>query len=180
MTRPTPTSIVSKLCALALVAGCGDALNFELKASVDEFTVLGDPILHHQGAPLSVLDVPPIELKFGALQQGGVYLADLTFYVTDTSISSDRDDDDLDFLTKLQVVATPTNPNSQLPPVPIAQWTGPPPEVGTMEIELTVNTQINLRPYITEGFALKLSTAGTIPYDDVSVKGEVRFTVKPL
>ena len=140
----------------------------------------GDPVLHHEGAPLSVADVPPVELRFDALQQGRVYLAGLTFYVTDTSISSDRDDDDLDFLTKLQVVATPTNPNSELPSVPIAQWTGPPPEVGTLEIELVVNSGFDLRPYIAEGFELKLATDGTIPYDDVSVKGEVRFTVSPL
>ena len=163
----------------ALAIGCGDALVFDLQAEVDEFTVPGDPYLHHDKAPLEMLSIPPIEVEFGGMQARSINLSSLVFYVTDTSLSPATDVDTLDFLQEVHVKAIPQDAAAKLPVVEIARWTGPAPP-GATEILMTANGDYDLQPYLASGFTLKIETVGTVPYDDVSIKGDAQFRVDPL
>ena len=179
MTSPR-LSMITLVAALVgiVLTGCSDALVFDLEAEVDEFTVPGDPHLHHDGAPLQKADIPPIEIAFGALSAGSVNLSGLRFFVTDTSrVPLASDEDTLDFLTAVSVQAVPNDP--ALPTIEIATWTGPAPE-GATEIPLDVNDEYDLQPYLSAGFRLQIETAGVVPYDDVSLKGQAQFRVDPL
>lgn len=165
---------------LAIVgSGCGDALSFDLTASVDEFTVPGDPHLHHGGAPLDLQEVPPIEIQFAALSNGSVNLGQLRFFVTDTSLIPTSDTDSMDFLDRVEVRIRPVSPSSKLPELEIANWHGPAAK-DTQEIQLTVVGDHDLSLYVAEGFTLNVITYGVVPYDDVSLQGEAIFRVNPL
>lgn len=178
MTAPLPRLLLPALAAIAL-AGCGDVLAFDLYAAVDEFTVPGDPHLHHGNAPLEKAQVPPIEIQIGAVQAGSIHLSALRLYITETSIVPASDTDDLEFLTRVEVLVSPTTAGSQLPVLAVAEWKGPAtPDMS--EVVLVVEDQYDLSPYVAEGFQLDLRTEGVVPYDDVSLAGEVVFRVDPL
>ena len=99
----TDLRVSMMLVALTAIAGCGDALQFDLTAKVTEFTVAGEPHLHHGNTPLELADVPPIELHFGALRTGSIHIKSLRFFVTDTSREDLDDADTFDFLTGMTV-----------------------------------------------------------------------------
>jgi hypothetical protein len=168
------------LLLLLLLTGCGDALTFDVTANVDEFTVPGDPHLHHGGAPIDRAEIPPVELQMPGIQAGAFTLTDLRFFVTNSSMDEQTaDDDDLSFLTQLEVYVVPTSRNSVLPPLRVAQWEGPAP-YGETTIELQIDAEYDLLPYITEGAELTIHTEGIVPYDDVSIRGEAIFAVIPF
>ena len=79
----------------------------------------------------------------------------------------------------MQVSAVPTHPNSPLPTVVIATWTGPQP-TGSTDLFLEVDERVDLAPYVAAGMSLKIDTKGFVPYDDVSMKGDIGFKVNPL
>ncbi len=178
MTRIARIALGTSVLAFALSGSCGDALQFDLTAKVSEFTVKGQPGLHHGGAPLAAAEVPPIELHFAAVKAGSVHMKTLRFFITDTSAGAD-DDDTFDFLTSLTVYLEPSSDESTLPGLPIAKWTGPAP-ADAAEIVMTVESQYDISQYILEGVEMRLETEGVVPYDDISVEGEAVFLVDPL
>lgn len=163
---------------ILLAGGCADLFTFDLQASVDEFYVYGNPTLHHQHTPIQTAEVPPLELQLGGVSTGSVHLNSLLFYVTETAMLTPHDEDSLDFMTGMDVYVTPITPGAFVP-LQIASWSGPAAK-GAMVIDLEVNSDIDLSPYIKAGFALKVGPAGVVPYDDVSMKGELTFTVNPF
>ena len=56
---------------------------------------------------------------------------------------------------------------------------GSPAAPGATSIDLRVDGTVDLRPYATEGFQLRLDTGGLVPYADVQVTGEMRLHVNP-
>jgi hypothetical protein len=164
---------------LVLATGCADLLTFDLSAEVTEFIVLGNPTLHHQHVPLNSTEVPPITLQMANTTQGSIHLTSLIFYVTETAMSSVHDEDFLDFMTGMDVYVTPLSQNSSLPPLQIASWSGPAP-TGAMVIDMEVDSNVDLSQYVAAGFALKVGPAGVVPYDDVSMKGDLTFSVSPF
>ena len=173
------TTLLTATAALLLASGCGDALAFDLNAEVDEFTIPGDPHLHHGKAPLEAGTIPSIELQLGAVQPDSVSLSGLTFFVTDTSVEDDRDTDGLEFIESLEVYLVPADRGSGLPEIRVASWTGPV-DPGTQEITLLVEEEFDLSPYLKAGFSLEAVTRGVVPYDDVSVSGAAIFRVNPI
>ena len=169
--------------AWVLLVGCGDVFAFPVEASVDEFTVPGDPVLNHDRSPISADAVPPIEIAIptSGISGGSVSLAALEFERTDTALTADDDDggDDLTFLTGLEVFLESSDPAAGLPTLLVAHWTGAPTRELT-GLELNVEDQYDLSPYLAAGFRLLVRPRGVVPYDDVSLKGTVRFIVNPL
>ncbi|MEC8022399.1 MAG: hypothetical protein VX223_00595 [Myxococcota bacterium] len=167
------------LCTLFMVSGCADVLAFDLYAAVDEFTVPGDASLHHGKAPLSAATIPDMEIQFSAMDARSVSISSVRFFVTDTDLFNDSDADDLEFLDSVIVYIAPVDPASELPVVELARWEGPH-DAGAQELWLDALVDVDLTDYIREGFVLKASTTGVVPYDDVSVSGEATFRVNPI
>lgn len=167
------------MTVMALATGCADVLAFDLYAAVDEFTVPGDASLHHGKAPLSAATIPDMEIQFSAMDARSVSISSVRFFVTDTDLFNDADADDLDFLDSVIVYIAPMDPSSDLPVVELARWDGPH-DAGTQELWLDALVDVDLTDYIQEGFVLKASTTGVVPYDDVSVSGEATFRVNPI
>ena len=167
------------VCAFVMVTGCADVLAFDLYAAVDEFTVPGDASLHHGQAPLSAATIPDMEIQFSAMDARSVSISSVRFFVTDTDLFNDADADDLEFLDSVVVYIAPVDPGSELPVVELARWDGPH-DAGAQELWLDALVDVDLTDYIQEGFVLKASTTGVVPYDDVSVSGEATFRVNPI
>ncbi|MFT7623578.1 MAG: hypothetical protein ACI9WU_002761 [Myxococcota bacterium] len=163
---------------LTLGVGCGDLLTFDLATDIDEFTIPGDPYLHHDEAPLDKLDIPPVEVRFETLDGGEVTISGLSFFVTSSAQSSASDDDSLSFVDRLAVYAVPTS-GTDLPPVVVATWIGPA-ERGDSEIRCTVDRDVNLSRYIAAGMEFVVKADGIVPYDDVTLDGVATFRVDPL
>ena len=161
-----------------LLTGCGDFLVFDVNAPVQEFVVVGDPHLNHEQAPL-IAAIPAVELQLPGVETAEINITDMSFIVTPTSLKSSTDEDSLDFMSTLTVSITTVTPDPRLPPQPIASWTGPAPR-GTTEIVLDVKDHIDLAPYAAKGLALKVVPTGVVPYDDVSMKGDIIFLVNPM
>ena len=159
--------------------GCSDVLAFDLYASVDEFTVPGDANLHHGKAPLSAATIPDMEIQFASMDARSISVSSVRFFVTETDLGNDADRDDLKFLETVIVYISPMNPASELPVVELARWEGPH-EPGATELYMDASVEVDLREYVKEGFVLKASTSGIVPYDDVSVSGEATFRVNPI
>ena len=164
---------------MSLTAGCADLLTFDLNAQVTEFVVFGDPTLHSQHISLDSTEVPAISMPMTNMAQGSVHLNSLLFYVTETGLSSSTDQDGLEFMTAMDVYAIPNNPHSGLPTIKLASWNGPAP-AGTMVMDMEVDSKVDLNDYIAAGFSLKIGPAGVVPMDDVTMRGEMTFSVSPL
>ncbi len=174
-----PASAVSAALALTL-CGCGDLLVFPVEAEVQEFTVPGNPYLHHDGAPIQQDSVPPVELSLnGSMPPGKVALSHLELILTETAIDPQDDQDDLVFLTGVDVYMQPIDPASGLPALKIAEWTGPA-EPGADSVTLNVTERYDLSQYLQVGFRLDIRTRGVVPYDDVSLRGIAHFEVNPI
>lgn len=169
------------LSALALaLSGCGDLLVFPVEAEVEEFTVPGNPYLHHDGAPIQQDSVPPVELSLnGAMPPGKVALSYLELILTESAIDPEDDQDDLVFLTGVDVYMQPIAPTSGLPVLKIAEWKGPA-EAGATSLILDVTERYDLSQYLQVGFRLDIRTRGVVPYDDVSLRGIAHFEINPI
>lgn len=173
------TTLALSMALATLLGGCSDLLAFDLHAEVDEFNVQGDIYLNQGGAPLDLAEVPPIEFQYGAIQGDSVTLAQLDLFVTETSVLTEGDDDDLDFLTSVKVYVTPLDDTVDLPTLEIATWKRTEAN-GKKSIRLMVNPDIDLKPYIRSGMRVKLQPFGVVPADDVSVSGAATFRVVPF
>jgi hypothetical protein len=173
------------LCVCGMVsvfvfsAGCSDILAFDLYASVDEFTVPGDANLHHGKAPLSAATIPDMEIQFASMDARSISISSVRFFVTETDVGNEADRDDLKFLESVIVYISPMNPASDLPVVELARWEGPH-EFGATELYMDATEEVDLTEYVRDGFVLKASTSGIVPYDDVSISGEAIFRVNPI
>ncbi len=177
ITKASMRILVPTLTTLFL-ASCGDLLTFDLQAGIDEFTIPGDPYLHHDQAPLEKADIPPIEVRFASFGSGNVQVSGLTFFVTPSAQSDPDDDDSLAFLDAIEVFAVGAE-GVNLPPVKIATWTGPA-EPGTTSVDLDVVEGVGLNQYVSAGMEFEVRAEGVVPYDDVTLEGVASFRVDPL
>jgi hypothetical protein len=167
------------LLACLFSIGCGDVLGFELKTDVDEFTIPGNATLNAQHVGLTNEQMPPIEIKLEGIQATSVKLTNLRFYVTTGSLSTSADADTLEFLEEVVVDVIPTSSNSKLPPLRLGTWSGPA-DAGATEIEVSIESDADLKDYIYEGAKIRVTPAGIVPADDISIMGEITFFVEPI
>ncbi len=160
---------------------------------VGDFTVTretGESIVAGSTSPLNdllpVKVIPDLDLDFDleaelarqdAKGAKEVHLNGLVLQITDTR-RPDGDEDDFDFLDRIEFRVASADPGSDLEEVVIANLESIP--EGVDELELETDSEIDLKPYAEEGIVLTTSGAGSVPPDDVSVRGIVTIEVETL
>jgi hypothetical protein len=161
-----------------VLAACG-VTDFDVDQPVQEQVVSGSPI----PGPLQLLFPIPLNLDISAQIKAkdtgpidSVTLKSLTLSITKTDEPS-GDSDDWSFLTSVDVFVSSTKSGSTLPKVKIASVASP---GAVRDVHFTVETGVNLKPYIDEGSMVEGNCSGNAPPDDVSYDGSATFTVHPL
>jgi hypothetical protein len=171
---------MTKALVLACIplAGCLTFSDFDLGRPVPEQTLMGSPV----PAPLQSafpfamdLDLSEHIAKFETKRQVQVMLASLELSVTETAQPA-GDSDDFGFISELHVFISSTTEGSTLPRIEIAHAVAPGP-VST--IEFTVDSTIDLKPYVSELAKVDAVGSGTVPSDDISFDGRGVVTVHP-
>jgi hypothetical protein len=166
-------------CLLAsLVAGCGVA-DFDVTQPIVEQRVQGSPL----PGPLAALFPLPLDINIGSkikeMETGpidSVTLAKLSLRITATAMPS-GDTDDWSFVDNIHVFVKSSQSGSGLPRVEIASVVSPGP---VTTLDFSVESGVDLDPYINEGSIVEGESAGELPADDVTFAGEGVFTVHPL
>lgn len=170
------------MCCLGLAAfaltGCS-VLDFDIGQNIPEQMVQGSQI----PGPLAALFPIPISLDLqsqikaqntGPIDSVSLSSLELTITMTD---EPSGDTDDWSFVTSVDVFVESTKSGSTLPKAKIASVSMPG-AVKTMTF--TVDSSVNLKPYVDEGSQVDSSGSGTAPSDDVSYNGHAVFTVHPF
>ncbi|MDB4962013.1 MAG: hypothetical protein JWP01_2012 [Myxococcales bacterium] len=168
-----------RLILVTIVAtGCGIA-DFDVVQPIPEQQVQGSGI----PAPLAVLFPLPLDLDLSAQIEkqttgpiDSVTLTSLALTITDTAQPS-GDTDDWSFVDEIRVFVKSSKAGTALPRVEIASTVAP---GAVTTIDFTVNDDVNLQPYVSEGSVVESSGSGRIPTDNVSYDGTGVFTVHPL
>jgi hypothetical protein len=163
---------------LASVTGCSIA-DFDVDQSVPEQHVRGTSI----PGPLTALFPLPISLdiesQIKARDTGpidSITLASLALTITPTDRPT-GDADDWAFVNQVEVFVESTRSGSTLPRVKVANISMP----GAVQtMAFSVESSVNLKPYVDEGSKVESTGSGTAPSDDVSYDGKAVFTVHPL
>lgn len=95
--------------------------------------------------------------------------------ITETLVG-EGDEDDFDFLENIEFFVESAKADSDLPRVRVANIDEVP--SGVESIQLDTDESVDLKPYAEEGILLTTSGEGTVPPDDVSIKGTVTVTIE--
>lgn len=175
------------LFVVAFVAGCQSCAGvgaFTVTRETAEVTVEGQANPLNDLLPVEV--IPEMALDFDLQNQlekndakgaKAVRLTDLVLKTTDTSLE-EGDEDNFDFLNKIEFYVESADENSDLQKKLIASM-DPVPE-GKTELQLDTDESINLKPYAQEGIVLTTAGEGSVPSDDVSIVGVVTVKVETL
>src|SRR5262245_13737771 len=128
--------------AAAMVAGCGGQISFELSRDIPETNVDGDPVLNATGELLGGAPIAPFALDVdlqaeldahdaGPVQE--IHMAEVVIAVTD---GLGDDDDDLSWLSRVDLVVESTAAETTLPPVVVATSSDFPPGVTSVSLEV--------------------------------------------
>lgn len=166
------------LVLVLAASGCG-LTDFDLSQPIPEQSVTGSPV----PAPIQGLFPIPLSLELSAKirkQTTGaidsVTLSSLSLTITGTEQPGD-DVDYFTFIDEIHVFVKSELADSQLPRVEIASELAP----GEVQnFSFTVDTGVDLLPYINEGSIVESEASGTAPPDAVSYDGQAVFTVHPL
>ena len=166
------------LWLVALITGCGVA-DFDLDEPVLEQRITGSPL----PGPLAGLFPIPLDINISAkikeMETGpidSVTLKSLTLSVTPTAVES-GDTDDWSFVDEIHVFVKSNKSGTTLPRVEIASVSNP----GAVQtLSFTIDTSVDINPYVNEGSTVEGESSGTVPPDDMTYDGEAVFTVHPL
>ena len=157
--------------ALVLLVGCG-AADFDIHQPIPAQTVPGSAL---PGPLASIFPIPlslDLSQQIKAMETGpisGVTLASLTLTITSSG--------DWSFVDHIDVTVSSTKSGSTLPTIEIAHVDSP----GSVTVlHFTVDSDVNLDPYINEGSEVDGNGMGTTPQMDVTYDGEGVFTVHPV
>lgn len=169
---------LSLLTSCVLLAGCGVA-DFDIDQEVMEQRITGSPL----PGPLAMLFPIPLSLDISAkikeMETGpidSVTLSSLELTITATAMPS-GDTDDWSFVEAIHVFVKSSKSGSTLPRVEIANVMNPG-AVTTMTF--TVDSDVDINPYVNEGSVIEAESSGTVPEDDVTYDGAAVFTVHPI
>ena len=168
-------------CSLvAVLLSCSGVGDFDVTRETDEVVVEGMTSPLETLLPVKVL--PDMDLEFDlqselAAQDAdgahAVRLSGLEMNITETLVG-EGDEDDFDFLENIEFFVESAKADSDLPRVRVANIDEVP--SGVESIQLDTDESVDLKPYAEEGILLTTSGEGTVPPDDVSIKGTVTVT----
>ena len=187
MTHPIKThalTILFGLCAALMFGACTteDLSGFEIEQQSKRVTVKGVP----GNRPLPVNAIPSIPLTLDLQSElqaqnsdnaKAVFLRVLVLKITEKSMP-EGDEDTFDFVKTIDIYVEPTDPDSALPKVKVADTQTVP--KGVQSLTLDVDETVDLKPYIDEGLTFTTQTTGTLPPDDVSMRATVTVRVRIL
>lgn len=187
MTLPIKKNIkplIVGLCSVLMLSACTaeDLSGFEIEQQSKRVTVKGVP----GNRPLPVNAIPSIPLTLDLQSElqaqnsdnaKAVFLRLLVLKITEKSMP-DGDEDTFDFVKTIDIYVEPTNPDSSLPKIKVADTQTVP--KGVQSLTLAVDDTVDLKPYIDEGLTFTTKTTGTLPPDDVSLRATVTVRVRIL
>lgn len=160
------------LALAAAAAGCG-ITDFDITQPIPQQTIAGSPL----PGPLATLF--PIPLNIDISQQikqmdtGPISSVNLK----SLSLTLHTAGADWSFVDEIDVYVSSTKSGSALQKVEIAHATKP----GAVQtINFTVDTSVNLKPYIDEGSQVEGDSMGTAPTMNEQYDGQGVFTVHPV
>ncbi len=176
----TPT--LALLVSVALT-GCFD-VELEVPVLTQVATVEGNQALNKANATLhgEVLDPARVTNGFGLGDQPmeHVHLADFSVRVTDDALDGPADIDDLEFIDSMVVYVGSLEEDSALKDVAVAwYYRDEAPDSDDRSLHFEVDSEMDLKPYLEEGFELFTKSVSRVPADDVSVEGLATFTIVP-
>jgi hypothetical protein len=172
--RTRPSKIPGTLVLVILLASCNvDVTLTRIKTG----TVEGDETLHKVGVTLHQELLNPIEVHkpHKARKLDTINVDHVTLSRT-TDELPEGDHDDLLFIRELKIVVEPVDSTSYLIRRKIAWYNRD--EAATpdpYEINLEIDPDINVRPYILQGCRFILNSVYEIPEDDISISIEAVF-----
>lgn len=182
MTRHLLVVVCSSLLLAVSCESCTGVGDFEVTRETEEVVIDGMTNPLNDLLPIKV--VPDMSLEFdleSELEQQNakgaksVHLTGLVLRVTDTARPV-GDEDDFDFLDEIEFYVASTD--RSLPEKLLA--TSNPVPRGQSEIELSTDSDLDLKPYAEAGIILTTKGEGRVPPDDVSVVGVVTIEVQTL
>ena len=166
------------LFLVVVIGGCG-ITDFDISQPVPEQFVQGSSL----PAPIAALFPIPLSLDLSAEIQkqttgpiDSITLSSLELAITATDQPA-SDSDDWSFVDEIHVFVRSSVDGSSLPRVEIASAIAP---GAVTTLTFTVDSGVDLKPYVDEGSVVDSEASGTVPPDDVSYDGEGVFTVHPL
>ncbi len=163
---------------LVVITGCG-ITDFDISQPVPEQFVQGSSL----PGPIAALFPIPLSLDLSAEIQkqttgpiDSITLSSLELVITDTDQPA-SDSDDWSFVDEIHVFVRSSADGSSLPRVEIASAIAP---GAVTTLKFTVDSEVDLKPYVDEGSVVDSEASGTVPPDDVSYEGEGVFTIHPL
>ena len=183
-TKINMTNVALVLTAMSILSlsGCFE-VQLEVPVITQVATIEGNEILNQANAKLhgEILEPALVGKNFGLSDKiSQVRLAEFEIRVTDDALGSDTDVDDLQFVESMVIFARSQDPDSGLDEVAVAWYyaeetDGSDPEI----LRFEVDSELDITPYLTDGFELFSKSVSRIPVDDVSVEGLAVFTAIP-
>jgi hypothetical protein len=160
------------IAVIAALAGCGVA-DFDISQPIPSQTVQGSPL----PGPLASLFAVPLNLDISqqikAMNTGPI--SSVTLKSLELTITSSGGD--WSFVNEIDVTVSSTKSGTSLPKVEISHVTSP----GKVTVmNFTVDTSVDLNPYINEGSEVDGTSTGNAPAESVTYDGEGVFTVHPV
>lgn len=167
------------LATLVALTGCAGIGDFDVRRSIGEQRVQGNPLAGILGDLFAVpipMDVD-IASETDARDTGPAqraHLAALKLRITATSEGA-SDTDDFGFLDSVDVFIESTRPSSGLPRTRIAQAVD---IASDRDLPFDVVQSVDVLPYADEGSRFVSEVEGRVPGDDVSFDGTFTVTIE--
>jgi hypothetical protein len=166
-----------------IAASAGNDLEIPLATRVG--WVKGDAVLAQAGASLTGQATEPTpvprDLGYG---EGSVTAIEMTAFeitVTEDAFSGPDDDDDLRFVSAVDLFVRSTAPDSRLKDTLVASYRAAgAPDDDPYTLALEVEDDFDWAPFTEEGFELYTVVEGKVPADDVSFEGFALFLAVPV
>ena len=160
--------------ALTVIAflgtGCS-AFDFTIDQDTQEVVVQGDLNAFRAKLLLPKDIIPAMQIAYNLDREpNAIYAESLTLNLTDTVPSAKKMTIPFSFVNQLVFYVQSTVKGSTLPKAPLA-WIGP---TGPgHSIPMTVDSSLDLLPYIREGFEVTSVLNGRVPAADLSFSGHI-------
>lgn len=177
------TILIIAIVSLVAATGCFE-VELEIPVATPVATILGNELLHKANATLhgEILKPTRVNKNLGIADQSiaSVSIVEFKIQVTEDAVADDADVDDLQFVDSMVVYVRSLNPDSGLEDLAIAWYYADEAvqeDAGVMPFE--VDGDIELLPYLADGFELYSKSVSGVPMDDVSVEGLAVFSAIP-
>ena len=156
--------------AALLATGCS-AFDFDIEHQIAPITVEGDEAAAAAKLRVPFDIIPPFTIDYNERRNpAGIYMKGFSLSAVDRPMTAAQYEYTLAFIYDLKFTVRSTAPGSALPERVIA-WTDGPVHSVTY-VELGVDTNVDLLPYLKEGAEIRSSLWGIVPADTTTFSGK--------